>query len=140
MVKIGESMAVGERGSPAGFGLAKGPRRADRATLGKDRHEPAEGRDLNSQCNQDLRRRHSVTDTRLEELTALLSFECMKGSKSLYQPVSVQWKEGFEFLRKGAVGDSKEYFGADEELLISSMLSREFPDGIPDWFSSLGLL
>jgi sulfotransferase len=83
---------------------------------------------------------HSVTDTRLEELTALLSFECMKGSKSLYEPVSVQWKEGFEFLRKGAVGDSKEYFGADEELLISSMLSREFPDGIPDWFSSLGLL
>jgi sulfotransferase len=83
---------------------------------------------------------HSVTDTRLEELTALLSFESMKGSKSLYEPVSVQWKEGFEFLRKGTVGDSKEYFGADEELLISSMLDREFPDGVPDWFSSLGLL
>lgn len=83
---------------------------------------------------------HEVSDSRLEELTALLSFESMKASKHLYEPVSVQWKEGFEFLRKGTVGDSDDYFSADEESLIRSMLDREFPDGVPDWFSSLGLL
>lgn len=83
---------------------------------------------------------HEITDSRLEELTTLLGFESMKATRSLYEPISVQWKEGFEFLRKGKIGDSKEYFGAEEESLIQSMLDRDFPDGVPDWFSSLGLL
>ena len=83
---------------------------------------------------------HDLITARLDELTLLLNFESMKSSKHLYQPISVEWKEGFEFLRKGEVGDSEGHFGPKEELLISKMLEREFPDGLPEWLSSLGVL
>jgi hypothetical protein len=82
----------------------------------------------------------NLSENRLAELSSLLSFHSMKENKQLYEPISVQWKEGFEFLRKGEVGDSSAHFYAEEELLIEGMLSREFPQGIPDWFSSLGVL
>lgn len=82
----------------------------------------------------------NVTDARLTELTCMLSFESMKACKELYQPISVQWKEGFDFLRRGKVGDSVVHFGDAEEALIENMLSREFPHGIPEWFSSLNVL
>lgn len=83
---------------------------------------------------------HNVSSARLDELTLLASFDNMKSSKHLYHPISVEWKQGFEFLRKGEIGDSGGQFGAEEELLISKMLEREFPDGLPDWLTSLGVL
>ena len=81
-----------------------------------------------------------VSDARLVELTGMLKFESMKTCKELYQPISVEWKEGFEFLRKGKIGDSFPHFSDEEEALVNRMIHREFPNGIPTWFSTLNVL
>ena len=82
----------------------------------------------------------NVPADRLNELAHLLSFQAMKAKKELYQPISVQWKDGFNFLRKGIIGDSCSHFAEEEEMMIDSMLLREFPDGIPQWFQNLNAL
>ena len=81
-----------------------------------------------------------VSDARLVKLTEMLNFESMKASKELYQPISVEWKKGFDFLRNGKIGDSFPHFSDEEEALVTKMIQREFPNGIPAWFSSLNVL
>ena len=82
----------------------------------------------------------NVSGSKVDGLVNLLSFQEMKSKKELYQPVSVKWKEGFDFLRKGVVGDSTTYFHEEEEIAIDKMLRAEFPDAIPEWFTSLNAL
>ena len=64
----------------------------------------------------------------------------MKYEKQKYQPISVQWKGGFDFLRSGKIGDSVNYFGIEEEEMIDRMLLKSFPDGVPNWFKELNVL
>ena len=82
----------------------------------------------------------NIEYSKLDELVNLLSFQEMKSMKELYQPVSVKWKEGFDFLRKGVIGDSTSYFHEEEEIAIDRMLKAEFPDAIPQWFKNLKAL
>ena len=82
----------------------------------------------------------NLTEIRLNELTTQLSFEEMKKNKKLYEPISVNWKDGFNFLRKGVIGDSKLHFTEDDEILLNNMLEKEFPEGIPDWFTELNTI
>jgi hypothetical protein len=44
-----------------------------------------------------------LADERIDYLASVLNFEGMKTKKELYQPISVEWKPGFDFLRKGTV-------------------------------------
>jgi hypothetical protein len=68
-------------------------------------------------------------------VASLVNFEAMKRNKHQYQPVSVAWKEGFDFLRKGEIGDGRSsLIGEEEEILIKIMLDQEFPLGFPSWF------
>ena len=48
----------------------------------------------------------------LEKLLPKLTFSGMKKEVDLYSPVSVKWKEGYSFIRKGVVGDSAEKWSA----------------------------
>jgi hypothetical protein len=57
----------------------------------------------------------SIEKEEFGELATKLSFQGMKGEKEKYEPVSVKWKNGFNFLRKGVQGDSSSLF--DEPLL-----------------------
>jgi hypothetical protein len=57
----------------------------------------------------------------------------MKANKNKYQPISVQWKDGFEFIRKGVVGDSASVFSCEQTALFDNMLREEFPEGFPAW-------
>jgi hypothetical protein len=59
----------------------------------------------------------------------------MKSNKDKYQPISVKWKDNFEFIRKGEVGDSASVFSTEQEALFEEMLRREFPDGLPHWLA-----
>ena len=74
---------------------------------------------------------------RLRELTAICGFEQMKSSHHLYQPVSVAWKPGFNFLRRGEVGDNN--FGEMENAQFNSMVNQTFPV-IPEWLVELDVL
>lgn len=84
--------------------------------------------------------KQNMTNDRLIELTNILSFQSMKENEKLYQPLSVEWSNNFKFLRKGVVGDSKNNFSEMEEKLIDEMISREFPSGIPEWFTDINVL
>merc|ERR1719409_933502 len=42
-----------------------------------------------------------ISDETIDELLPSFSFEDMKKKRDDFQPISVAWKEGFSFLRKG---------------------------------------
>jgi len=48
-----------------------------------------------------------ATDDELAELLPTFGFQHMKSDLDRFQPKSVTWKNDFQFLRKGQVGDSK---------------------------------
>ena len=42
-------------------------------------------------------------------------------------------REGYEFIRKGQIGDSATVFTGQMNDLFDEMIHREFPEGIPEW-------
>lgn len=57
-----------------------------------------------------------------------------------FHPVTVQWLDkgdGFQFIRKGSVGDNKSLFSPHHHAMFEAMLRRDFPKGIPDKLSAL---
>lgn len=106
--------------------------------------------DLISNLRQELQRIISFLDLRysdeeLDEVLPLVSFEYMKAHKNQFEPISVPWKPGFEFIRRGQVGDHKMTFtevdedfyarhirGILDELRPASMVQRE---ELEQWFS-----
>ena len=75
----------------------------------------------------------SLSTQQLEELVPLFTMSAMKANKASFEPVSVQWKPGFEFLRKGVVGDSKEAFGEECKAIFSQMVSEAWPESVPEY-------
>lgn len=68
-------------------------------------------------------------ETKAEELLPKFSFEYMKENRSLFEPVSVQWKDNFAFLRKGeAKGGSDLY---TEEMICDY---NQFASDLPSWY------
>lgn len=65
----------------------------------------------------------SLTDAQIDALIPAISFESMKENKLKYQPISVAWKNGFEFLRKGVIGDGQLMFTDEDDLLLQSYLN-----------------
>lgn len=49
---------------------------------------------------------HSITQEQKLNLLPTFAFSNMKQSMSKFQPISVTWKNNFQFLRQGQVGDS----------------------------------
>lgn len=79
---------------------------------------------------------HLCLRLREEEISELLptfSFAHMKVHRDQFQPVSVSWKEGFEFLRKGVCGDQASLYGERERAAYAEAFRRHFPAGPPAW-------
>lgn len=76
-----------------------------------------------------------ISDDMLADILPTLTFTYMKDNMSFFQPVSVKWKEGFNFIRKGVVGDSKALFDTEEDSQFTDMVNSIFPitDARPDW-------
>ena len=58
----------------------------------------------------------------------------MKANKEKFEPRSTRWKEsrdGFEFIRKGAVGDHASLFTPALQAEFDDALRRRFPGGEP---------
>ena len=60
----------------------------------------------------------------------------MRSNKQQYEPISVGWKPGFEFIRKGQIGDSDSIFQAHHRELYDEMIRKEFPEGLPIWLQN----
>jgi hypothetical protein len=61
----------------------------------------------------------------------------MKARKQQFHPVSVRWKRGYEFIRKGAVGDHKALFTDRHHAAFDGMVRAAFPHGVPAWARGL---
>ena len=68
---------------------------------------------------------YSIDDDQLQnELLPTFVFEYMKGELTKFQPRSVQWKNGFEFLRKGIAGDSVSVVTQDQVKLFRDSIQK----------------
>lgn len=56
----------------------------------------------------------SYTREEVDYVCQFMSFDYMKTHKHQFEPISVPWKEGFEFIRKGKVGDHKTMFSEED--------------------------
>jgi len=68
-----------------------------------------------------------------EELLPTFGFAHMKANADRFQPVSVAWKEGFQFIRKGVQGDSASLYGPAERTAYAEAFRERFPRGPPAW-------
>lgn len=56
-----------------------------------------------------------LTKTDIEGVLPSFSFHAMKQNINRFQPISVTWKEGYSFLRKGVKGDANDTFFYERE-------------------------
>jgi hypothetical protein len=84
----------------------------------------------------------STSEERTQELLQYVSFSYMKAHQEQYMPISVPWKEGYSFLRKGQVGDSENYFTEEHNAVYDAMIQRMFAEqgGVPAWLRELEVL
>ena len=66
----------------------------------------------------------------VQELLPSFTFESMKKDLDRFQPKSVTWKNNFQFLRKGMVGENKVDLGIEERQAFQEHLeeTRFFQD------------
>lgn len=70
-----------------------------------------------------------LSDQKLEEILPKFSFDYMKQHRELFEPVSVQWKDNFAFLRKGQSQGGGELY--TPELLAEY---NTFAADVPSWY------
>jgi hypothetical protein len=70
-----------------------------------------------------------------------ISLDRMKEKRHLYEPQSVTWKENFEFIRKGCIGDYMNIFTDEHLKIFDEMVRRECAKenivNIPQWLREL---
>ncbi|KAK3255402.1 hypothetical protein CYMTET_35413 [Cymbomonas tetramitiformis] len=72
-----------------------------------------------------------LTTQELEDILPNFSMSSMKARKSQFQPISVEWKGSFEFIRKGTVGDSEQTFNKEKVSKFNESVQEMFPRGLP---------
>jgi hypothetical protein len=63
-----------------------------------------------------------ISEDELVALVPKLTFDGMKAELARFHPISVQWKEGYEFLRHGVSGDGQELFSQQDTELFNRMV------------------
>mmetsp|Transcript_34615 Transcript_34615/g.57095 ORF Transcript_34615/g.57095 Transcript_34615/m.57095 type:complete len:286 (+) Transcript_34615:1-858(+) len=69
----------------------------------------------------------SITEDEIIGLLPKFSFDYMRSHKSQFQPQSVTWKDGFQFIRKGEIGGHHELFSIQQKVAFRRALIKEFP-------------
>lgn len=67
----------------------------------------------------------SYSDEEVDAVLPFMSLTYMKANKHKFEPVSVPWKEGFEFIRKGVAGDHVTMFSEEDLLLYQQRVAEE---------------
>jgi hypothetical protein len=66
------------------------------------------------------------TEEEIESILPLITFSYMKSHKEQYEPISVPWKAGFQFLREGKTGDSNNLFSEKNHEYYDNFLRVEW--------------
>eukprot|EP00931_Biecheleriopsis_adriatica_P117113 TRINITY_DN92661_c0_g1_i1.p1 TRINITY_DN92661_c0_g1~~TRINITY_DN92661_c0_g1_i1.p1 ORF type:complete len:294 (-),score=45.34 TRINITY_DN92661_c0_g1_i1:70-924(-) len=75
-----------------------------------------------------------LSATEIDELMPTFSMEHMKVNKDRFQPISVSWKPGFEFLRKGVAKDHVTEYTSKQQTEFADMVKNTYPSGeLPKW-------
>ncbi len=82
----------------------------------------------------------SLTKQRVNELSSFVTFAYMKSHSAQFSPTSVPWKTGFEFIREGKMGGSKDAFSAEDATAFDQMVQKSYPEMIPFWLAELDVL
>ena len=72
---------------------------------------------------------HDISDERVAAVVENTSFAAMKRDKERYNPKSVEWAKGYEFLRAGRTGDgaatlddaAKALLDADKDARLAAL-------------------
>jgi hypothetical protein len=65
-----------------------------------------------------------ISQQDLEELLPSFTFSNMKKDLKRFQPISVAWKDNFQFLRKGEVGDHRNSLSDDDRNIFQEYLEQ----------------
>lgn len=85
---------------------------------------------LKSVCEKIIH--HCEIDISEKELDLLLprfEFNYMKANLEKFQPITVKWRNNFEFIRNGKIGDGS--LNKQQLEMWENELKRAFPNGIP---------
>jgi hypothetical protein len=69
-----------------------------------------------------------IEDYNVETVLQRASFDYMKHHQSLFHPVSVRWKEGYNFIRSGVVGDHTTLFTDEQNDRFIKTIRRDFQE------------
>jgi hypothetical protein len=74
-----------------------------------------------------------VEETAVQRMLPYFTLAYMKAHLDRYQPISVQWRNEFRFIRKGTVGDHTTLFDSAMLERFHQSVRRVFPEGLPSW-------
>lgn len=75
-----------------------------------------------------LLERQQSHDPIWESIFEKVSFSYMREYQSLFHPISVHWKDGYNFIRKGQVGDYETLWTQRHCSLFDSIVQRDFKE------------
>eukprot|EP00981_Chlorochromonas_danica_P002591 scaffold504_cov189-Ochromonas_danica.AAC.26 len=82
----------------------------------------------------------SLSDQEVHNIAPFVTFDYMKAHSKQFSPVSVPWKTGFEFIRSGRIGGSKEVFSEADDRIYAEMIAKSYPHGIPSYLAELNII
>lgn len=88
---------------------------------------------INAHCN------FGLSEADIDILIPRFSFKYMKENVHKFNPIFFKWVDkgdGFEFVRKGVVGDHRTIFTEEHSKLFDEMVKESFPHGIPNALST----
>lgn len=71
---------------------------------------------------------HYLTETTLSRVLERTSFEYMRNHQERFHPISVRWKKGYHFIRKGAVGDHQSLLTESQIQNIQATISNDWKE------------
>lgn len=82
----------------------------------------------------------SLSDQDIHNIAPFVTFDYMKSHSEQFSPVSVPWKTGFEFIRSGRVGGSKDVFSEADDRIYAEMIAKAYPHGLPSYLAELNII
>jgi len=71
----------------------------------------------------------------LDRVLERVSFAWMREHQNLFHPISVRWKPGYNFIRKGSVGDHDTIFDDNHKAIFVQSVLSDFggKEKAPSW-------
>ena len=72
-------------------------------------------------------------DSCMDQVLERMTFSWMRQHQELFHPISVRWKPGYHFIRKGSVGDHDTIFDEQHKQIFMESIASDFGGSVPCW-------